>query len=354
MKPNRFFAILRQIAQKGGEWDVTQVAASMAFYTLFSLFPLILLLISIGSVLLKNPETVDQILRFVGETLPAAQVLVNENITNLVQQRGPIGLVGFVSLLWSASNVFTTLSAHINSAWPASKKRNYLETRLVGLGIVGAMVIALVGYILGTILLQLITWLRLPILGDPRLSNAETWGRVWQLLAWLVVMGLLFGTGPLTVGDAAPDFQLPAATKDSILAGGVKLSDAVGKNLVILAFYPADWSGGCTKEMCTFRDDFGALGQLDATVFGISGDYVYSHREWASRLGLPFTLLSDHAHEVAKQYGSYNEKTGHDLRTVFVVDRHGRIGYIDRAYQAGSAESFGNLKAAIRAVRGDR
>jgi membrane protein len=193
MKPNRFFAILRQIAQKGGEWDVTQVAASMAFYTLFSLFPLILLLISIGSVLLKNPGTVDQILRFVGETLPAAQVLVNENITNLVQQRGPIGLVGFVSLLWSASNVFTTLSAHINSAWPASKKRNYLETRLVGLGIVGAMVIALVGYILGTILLQLMTWLRLPILGDPRLSNAETWGRVWQLLAWLVVMGLLFG-----------------------------------------------------------------------------------------------------------------------------------------------------------------
>jgi len=193
MKPNRFFAILRQVAQKWGESGVTQVAASMAFYTLFSLFPLLLLLISIGSILLKNRGTVDQILRFVGETLPAAQFLVNENITNLVQQRGPIGLVGFVSLLWSASNVFAILSAHINSAWPASGKRNFLETRLVGLGIVGAMVIALVGYILGTILLQLMAWLRVPLLGDPGLSNAEAWGWVWPLLSWLLILGLLFG-----------------------------------------------------------------------------------------------------------------------------------------------------------------
>jgi peroxiredoxin len=167
----------------------------------------------------------------------------------------------------------------------------------------------------------------------------------------LALVTVLLNTGPLKVGDTAPDFQLPAATKDSILAGGVRLADVLGKNLVILAFYPADWSGGCTKEMCTFRDDFGALGQLEATVFGISGDYVHSHREWASHLNLPFTLLSDHAHDVAKQYGSYNEKTGYNFRTVFVVDRRGRIGYIDRAYQAGSAESFGNLTSAVRAIR---
>ncbi len=193
MKPIHFFAILRQIAQKVREADVIQVAASMAFYTLFSLFPLILLLISIGSVLLKDQGTIDQILRFVGETLPVVQVVVNENITNIVQLRGPVGLVGFVSLLWSASSVFTILSAQINSAWPGSGKRNYLETRLVGLGIVSAMAVVLVVYILGIGLLQLMVWLRLPVLGSPSLAEVESWGWIWSLLSWTLVLGLLFG-----------------------------------------------------------------------------------------------------------------------------------------------------------------
>jgi len=193
VKQIRFFALLRRIAQKVGEADVMQVAASMAFYTLFSLFPLILLLISIGSILLKDRGSVEQILRFVGETLPGAQALVNENIPNVVQQRGPVGLVGLVTLMWSASNVFTILSAHINSAWPGSGKRTYLETRLAGLGIVGAMAIALVGYILATILLQLMAWLRVPFLGNLSLSYAAAWGWIWSLLSWMLVLGLLFG-----------------------------------------------------------------------------------------------------------------------------------------------------------------
>ena len=165
MEQIRFIALLRQIAQKVGEADVMHAAASMAFYTLFSLFPLILLLISIGSILLKDRGSVEQILRFVGETLPGAQAVVTENITNVVQQRGPVGLVGVATLLWSASNVFTVLSTHINSAWPASRKRNFVEKRLACLGIVSAMVLALVVYILATILFQLMAWLKVPFLG---------------------------------------------------------------------------------------------------------------------------------------------------------------------------------------------
>ena len=187
------FAILRDTAQKVGEANAIQVAASMAFYTLFSLFPLILLLITIGSVLLNNQEIVTQILRFVSETLPGSQILVDENISNLVKLRGPIGLLGLVSLSWSASSMFTVLSAYINSAWPGSGKRNILEKRLVGLGIVGVMAIVLVGYILGTGLLQLIAWLKVPILGTPGLLDAEALKWVRLLLSWLLVLGLLFG-----------------------------------------------------------------------------------------------------------------------------------------------------------------
>jgi peroxiredoxin len=156
--------------------------------------------------------------------------------------------------------------------------------------------------------------------------------------------------GSLKVGDRAPDFTLQGATKDSIDRAGVTLSSRAGGDAIILAFYPADWSGGCTKEMCTMRDNFGDLGSLGATVFGISGDYVYSHHEWAKSLGLPFMLLSDHDHHVARMYESFNEKAGYNFRTVYVIDRHGAIAYIDPAYVAGSPDSFAKLKAALSTI----
>ena len=154
----------------------------------------------------------------------------------------------------------------------------------------------------------------------------------------------------LNVGDKAPDFTLPYATKDSIIEA-LKLSDMIGKNNIILAFYPADWSGGFTVEMYTMRDNFGLLGELGATVFGISGDYEYSHREWAKHHNLQFGLLADHHHDVAKLYSSYNPDTGFNLRTIYVIDRKGIIAYIDLAYKAREASSFEKLKAALAKLK---
>src|SRR3954471_14259755 len=124
------------------------------------------------------------------------------------------------------------------------------------------------------------------------------------------------------VGQAAPDFKLPYATQEAIHAKPeefMALSSLRGKN-VILAFYPADWSGGCTKEVCTLRDTFAELAKLNATVLGISGDYVFSHHEWAKFHKLQFPLLSDHDHKIARLYGSYMEDVGFNKRTIFLVD----------------------------------
>lgn len=155
----------------------------------------------------------------------------------------------------------------------------------------------------------------------------------------------------LRVGDPAPDFTLPYATRDTIVTSGLKLSEMVGTKNIVLAFYPADWSGGCTKQMCTMRDNFTALGDLHAFVYGISGDYVFSHREWARFHDLPFPLLSDHDHAVARRYASFNAKTGYNLRTVYVIDRRGTIAYMDLSYKAGSNESFERLSEALRGFR---
>ena len=173
-----------------------------------------------------------------------------------------------------------------------------------------------------------------------------------------LILGLLLLAAPaaafaqssdsLRVGDAAPDFALPYATRDSIADDDLKLSSLFGKGSIVLAFYPADWSGGCTKEVCTLRDNFASLAALRADVIGISGDYVNSHFEWAKHHELPFRLASDHDHAVAKRYGSYNAANGHDFRTVFAIDKAGKLAYIDLHYSPRDSVSFGKLQDALK------
>jgi peroxiredoxin len=156
----------------------------------------------------------------------------------------------------------------------------------------------------------------------------------------------------LKVGDPAPDFALPYATKDTIVfAPPLKLSSEIGKQNIVLAFYPADWSGGCTKEMCTIRDDFGNLEKLDAEVLPISGDYVFAHHEWAKYQHLQFKLLSDHKHEVAKEYDSYNDVSGFNNRTVYVIDKAGKIAYENLHYDVRTPDDFQKLKAVLASLK---
>ena len=101
----------------------------------------------------------------------------------------------------------------------------------------------------------------------------------------------------LQVGDTAPDFELPSQTGDT-----VKLSDLLG-GWVVVYFYPADDTPGCTAEACSFRDSFEDFTDAGATVIGISKDSVESHVKFAEKHHLPFTLLSDQGAKVAKQWG---------------------------------------------------
>jgi len=158
-------------------------------------------------------------------------------------------------------------------------------------------------------------------------------------------------TGPPQVGDPAPDFTLPYATRDSVAGDDLALKSLEGKSNIVLAFYPADWSGGCTREVCTLRDNFTSLGALNADVIGISGDYIFSHHEWAAHHNLPFRLASDHNHEVAKKYASYNAAAGYNKRTVFVIDKSGKIAYEDLAYSTRDSVSFGKLQMALKGMK---
>lgn len=175
--------------------------------------------------------------------------------------------------------------------------------------------------------------------------------RFTYLAIHFIVLLLITGsanTQTINIGDKFFDFTLPYATQDTIVYDGIKLSELIGKKPIVLAFYPADWSPGCTKQLCAFRDNFAILEKLDAEILAISGDYVWSHHFWAKHQNYPFKLLSDHDHSVAKKYESYNHERGYNKRTVFVIDKKGIIIYIDWKYNVSSDTSFENLKKALK------
>ena len=117
----------------------------------------------------------------------------------------------------------------------------------------------------------------------------------------------------LEPGTAPPPFTLEDA-------GGrpVSLGDFRGRD-VVLFFYPADDTPGCTKEACAFRDGWDELQALGAVVLGVSADDADSHRRFASKYRLPFTLLSDPDHRVMRAYGAYGEKTMYGRKVVGVI-----------------------------------
>jgi peroxiredoxin len=106
-------------------------------------------------------------------------------------------------------------------------------------------------------------------------------------------MGLfdgLFGGGgaAVNVGDRAPEFELPDASGKRI-----RLSDFLGRQSVVLYFYPKDDTPGCTKEACSFRDQYEAFKDAGAEVIGVSSDSEASHQKFATKYKLPFTLVAD-------------------------------------------------------------
>jgi len=133
------------------------------------------------------------------------------------------------------------------------------------------------------------------------------------------------------VGDTAPDFTVPRAGGNSYDdVEPFTLSDALGDGPIVLAFYPAAFTGGCTEEMCAFRDSMDAFDDLDAQVYGISVDLPFAQNVWIDRHDLDFPMLSDWNHELIRAYDVVYEMYGMieaAQRSVFVLDSDGVITY---------------------------
>lgn len=162
----------------------------------------------------------------------------------------------------------------------------------------------------------------------------------------------------LKVGDAAPVFE---AQDDQ--GKTWKSSDVIGKKLLVVYFYPADTTGGCTKQACGFRDDMKKLEEKDVVVVGVSGDSVRNHQLFKQKENLNFALLADEEGKVAGAFGvpfTKGEKTvkatidgkdetltrgGTALRWTFLVDRDGKI-----AMKNTEVKAAGDSKAILQKV----
>ncbi len=162
----------------------------------------------------------------------------------------------------------------------------------------------------------------------------------------------------LAVGTKAPDFSLPTKTADG--PKQIKLSDNLGKKNTLLLFFPMAFTGTCTTEMCSLTPELPNYGDMNAAVYGISGDNPFAQEAWAQKEKIGVTLLSDYEHKIAREYGvAYDSflpqmnlgMGGVPKRAAFVIDKSGVIQYAESNDDAKQLPNFDKIKAKLQELK---
>jgi len=153
----------------------------------------------------------------------------------------------------------------------------------------------------------------------------------------------------IEIGQQAPDFSLYNTEKNK-----VSLSDHLGKNVVIL-FFPVAFSGVCTKELCTMRDDMATYNGMNAVILGISIDSLFALGRFKQENNLDFDLLADFNKDVAKLYGCLSETFVFDMlgvakRSAFVLDKTGVVKYAEILESPGDLPNFEAIQACLKTL----
>lgn len=150
----------------------------------------------------------------------------------------------------------------------------------------------------------------------------------------------------LKINDPAPDFTLYSTDKKE-----VSLKDFKGQAVLIL-FFPQAFTGTCTKEMCSVRDEIAYYNNITTTVLAISVDSVFTLIKYKEDQNLNFTLLSDFNKNVSAAYGCLSENfvfnmKGVSKRSAFVIDKNGLIQYAEVLENPGDLPNFSAIKATL-------
>jgi peroxiredoxin len=151
----------------------------------------------------------------------------------------------------------------------------------------------------------------------------------------------------IAVGQTAPDFSL----KDQY-DKDVKLSDFAGKKNVVLVFYPLDWSPVCTNEHACLVNDMKRFETLDAAVLGVSVDSAWSHKAYAEKMGIKYSLLADFNPRgaMADKYGVYLAEKGITGRAIIIVGKDGKVAWV-KNYDIPVVPDVAEVASALQQVK---
>ena len=151
----------------------------------------------------------------------------------------------------------------------------------------------------------------------------------------------------IAVGQTAPDFTLLNQEKKE-----VKLSNFAGKKNVVLVFYPLDWSPTCTTEHACMVNDKRTFDTLDAEVLGVSVDSVWSHKAYAEKMGIKYSLLADFHPKgaMSEKYGVYLADKGITGRSIAIVNKAGKVAWF-KDYGIPVVPDLNEVAAALGQVK---
>lgn len=151
----------------------------------------------------------------------------------------------------------------------------------------------------------------------------------------------------IAVGQTAPDFSL----KDQY-DKDVKLSDFAGRKNVVLVFYPLDWSPVCTNEHACLVNDMKRFETLDAAVLGVSVDSAWSHKAYAEKMGIKYSLLADFNPRgaMADKYGVYLAEKGITGRAIVIIGKDGKVAWV-KNYDIPVVPDVAEVASALQQVK---
>jgi len=166
-----FLKLMKYALKRFGQEHASEAAASMAFYTLFSLFPVILIVVAANSFFLESLHVQEKILETILKFFPvASHQIISTNMQQILQARGAFGITGLIALVWAATRVFTTLVHNLNRAWIDAPAQNIFRARLTAFSIILFFVALLPLFLMAKAAIHLIASLNIQLIGSVNIS----------------------------------------------------------------------------------------------------------------------------------------------------------------------------------------
>jgi len=185
------FEIIFIVAKRFDQEYGAQAAAGISYFGIFSLFPLLLFLVSVLGYFLDRFGSPIQVAEFITRAIPISNDLVYNNLVQILNVRGIGGIIGILGLIWAASSVFTTASRNINRAWPNAPNRNILEHRLFAVVMIFTLLIFFAAWIFSNVVLSLIPKLVFPLVGEIYLFEEPIWSFIGTWIPWVLGFSIL-------------------------------------------------------------------------------------------------------------------------------------------------------------------